>query len=97
MTSLIALLEDLSSTREPSAGLRLYLFGSATQKASTPNDIDLMLVYPNGLLDVAHRVGEFLRSTAAAPPYDVLVASETEAMQLDLVAKQAAILIWPLA
>jgi predicted nucleotidyltransferase len=78
-------------------GLEIYLFGSAMDTASTPKDIDLLLVYADGTLDDAHAVAETIRSTAAVPPYDVLVASETEAAQLDLIARQAAILLWPLA
>jgi hypothetical protein len=54
-----------------------------------------LLVYAEGLLEDAHAFAEEIRSTLAAPPYDVLVASETEAAQLNLVAKQEAVLIWP--
>ena len=76
-------------------GLQLYVFGSATTSDATPNDVDLLLVYANGRLDEAHALAEEIRSTLSAPPYDVLVASEKEAAQLNLVAKQEAVLIWP--
>jgi biotin synthase-related radical SAM superfamily protein len=97
MTRLLTLIEDMARERVLPEGLRLYLFGSAIQTSSTPTDVDLLLIYANGFLDDAHTVAESIRSTPAVPPYDVLVASETEAAQLNLVAKQAAILIWPLA
>lgn len=93
----LSLIEDLSRAGLLPEGLQIYLFGSAMDTTSTPKDIDLLLVYADGSLDDAHAVGETIRSTATVPPYDVLVASETEAAQLDLIAKQAAILIWPLA
>lgn len=93
----LSLIEDLSRTGALPKSLQIYLFGSAMDTTSTPKDIDLLLVYADGSLDDAHAVAETIRSTLASPPYDVLVASETEAAQLDLVAKQAAILIWPLA
>lgn len=91
----LPLIEDLSRAGVLPEGLQIYLFGSAMDIASTPKDIDLLLVYADGCLDDAHAVAETIRSTAAVPPYDVLVASETEAAQLGLVAKQAASLIWP--
>jgi predicted nucleotidyltransferase len=93
----LPLIEDLSRAGVLPGGLQIYLFGSAMDMASTPKDIDLLLVYADGSLDDAHAVAETIRSTAAIPPYDVLVASETEAAQLDLIAKQAAMLIWPLS
>lgn len=89
----LILIEDLSRAGVLPAGLQIYLFGSARDTA-TPKDIDLLLVYADGSLNDAHAVAETIRSAAAVPPYDVLVASETEAAQLDLVAKQAAIPIW---
>jgi predicted nucleotidyltransferase len=92
----LPLIEDLSRAGVLPEDLQIYLFGSAMDTASTPKDIDLLLVYADGYLEDAHAVAEIIRSTSAIPPYDVLVASETEAAQLDLVAKQAAILIWPL-
>ncbi len=87
------LLGELSPTVLPK-GFQLYAFGSGTRSDTTPNDVDLLLVYADGLLDKAHAFAEKIRSTLTAPPYDVLVASETEAAQLDLVAKQEAVLIW---
>jgi predicted nucleotidyltransferase len=91
----LPLIEDLSRAGVLPEGLQIYLFGSAMDMTSTPRDIDLLLVYADGSLDAAHAVAETIRSTTAVPPYDVLVASDTEAAQLDLIAKQAAILIWP--
>jgi predicted nucleotidyltransferase len=93
----LLLIEGLSRAGVLPEGLQIYLFGSAMKTTSTPKDVDLLLVYADGFLDDAHAVAETIRSTAAVPPYDVLVASETEAAQLDLIARQAAILIWPLA
>jgi predicted nucleotidyltransferase len=93
--ALESLVEELSSRTAPHEGLWLYLFGSATKSGATPNDVDLLLVYADGLLEDAHAFAEEIRSTPAAPPYDVVVASETEAAQLNLVAKQEAVLIWP--
>jgi predicted nucleotidyltransferase len=93
----LPLIEGLARAGVLPEGLQIYLFGSAMDAAPTPKDIDLLLVYADGTLDDAHAVAETIRSTAAVPPYDVLVASETEAAQLDLIAKQAAILLWPLA
>jgi hypothetical protein len=90
-----SLVEKISSRPEPHEGLWLYLFGSATKAGISPNDVDLLLVYADGLLEDAHALAEAIRSTPAAPPYDVLVASETEAAQLNLVAKQEAVRIWP--
>jgi len=93
----LPLIEDLLRAEVLPEGLQVYLFGSAMDTTSTPKDIDLLLVYTDGSLNNAHAFAETIRATAAVPPYDVLVASETEAAQLDLIAKQAAILIWPLA
>lgn len=77
------------------ARFRLYVFGSVTRANTAPNDVDLLLVYADGTLSDAHAVAKAIRSTPATPPYDVLVASETEATQLDLVAKQGAVPVWP--
>jgi hypothetical protein len=89
------LVEELSLSTALQTGLQLYVFGSATKLGATPNDVDLLLVYADGLFDDAHAFAEEIRSTLTAPPYDVLVASEREAAQLNLVAKQEAVLIWP--
>ncbi len=95
MKTVGSLVEELSLSTAWHEGFQLYVFGSAAKSGATPNDVDLLLVYAEGLLDDAHAVAEEIRSTLAAPPYDVLVASETEAAQLNLVAKQEAVLIWP--
>ncbi len=76
-------------------GLQLYVFGSAMRGAQTPGDIDLLLVYADGLLPEAHELAEHMRATLVFPPCDVLVASESEAAELDLVARQEAIAVWP--
>ena len=73
-------------------GLQLYLFGSATiPGGATPNDVDVLLVYDDGLLEAAHTLAEEIRSIPADPPYDVLVASKSETAELDLLAKQKAV------
>lgn len=78
------------SNGEP--GLTLYVFGSATRSAK-PRDVDLLLIYADGLLTAAHAYADRLRSKAISPPCDILVASETEAAQLDLIARQQAIAV----
>ena len=95
MKALGSLVEELPLSTAWKEGLQLYLFGSATKSGASPNDVDLLLIYADGLLEDAHAFAEEIRSTLAAPPYDILVASETEAAQLNLVAKQEAVLIWP--
>jgi predicted nucleotidyltransferase len=90
-----SLVEDLSRSTAWHEGFHLYVFGSATRSGATPNDVDLLLVYADGLLEDAHALAEEIRSTLAAPPYDVLVASETEEAQLNFIATQEAVLILP--
>lgn len=93
--ALEGLVDELVLSTASHEGLQLYVFGSAAKSGATPNDIDLLLIYADGLLQEAHAFAETIRSTLAVPPYDVLVASATEAAQLDLVAKQEAVLVWP--
>ena len=89
-------IEELALSMGLSEGFRLYLFGSAAEAAVSPNDVDLLLVYPDGLLGEAHVLAESIRSMMVVPMYDVMVASETEDAELGLVAKQGAVPIWPL-
>lgn len=97
VTTLASLVTELTRKGLLRDGLQLYVFGSAIGASGTPKDIDLLLIYADGLLAEAHALAEAVRSTLAAPPYDVVVASETEAKQLDLIAKQGAVPIWPTA
>jgi hypothetical protein len=83
-------LRELLGESDRPPGLTLYVFGSATRTAK-PRDVDLLLIYADGLLAAAHAYAERLRSKTVSPPCDILVASETEATQLDLIARQRAI------
>lgn len=87
--------EKLAVSKGLSEGYRLYLFGSTEQESASPNDVDLLLIYPDGLLGEAHALAASIRSMMVVPMYDVMVASETEEAELGLVAKQRAVLVWP--
>lgn len=93
---LAGLVGEIPLADVPHEGLRLYVFGSATRDAAAPRDVDLLLVYADDRLEQAHTLAGEIRRTLAVPPFDVLVASETETAQLDLIAKQQAVQIWPL-
>lgn len=77
------------------AGTTLYLFGSLWRGAPSAQDIDVLLVYPDGCLADAHALAEAIRDTNAPRMVDVLAASISEERELSLVAKQQGDKIWP--
>lgn len=93
---LAGLVGELPLSNASHQGLCLYVFGSATRAGAAPRDVDLLLVYADDRLEQAHRLAGEIRATLAVPPFDVLVASETETANLDLIARQQAVQIWPL-
>lgn len=76
-------------------GIELYLFGSSTQEKSSPSDVDVLLVYPDGDLSCGHDLAETIRELPVAEIYDVLALSESEERELEFIDGERAIRIWP--
>jgi hypothetical protein len=92
-TSLLS--KVMASSRVP-VGTALYLFGSASHGAPVANDVDVLLVYPDGHLDQAHALAESIR-TIPEQDFDVLALSSTEERELAFVRSEQAVRIWPQA
>lgn len=76
-----------------SDGMRAYAFGS-TSASKTPQDIDLLLVYPRGRLDDGHWVAELIRAIPHDPPFDVIALNVDEETETGFIRREGAQLIW---
>jgi hypothetical protein len=89
------LLNEVVAVCNAPAGTTLYLFGSASHDSDVGNDIDVLLVFPDGHLDEAHALAESIRSMPAQYFFDVLALSASEERELAFVQGEEAVLIWP--
>ena len=91
----IGLLIEAAAASGVPAGTALYLFGSFWHCDTAPNDIDVLLVYPDGHLHDAHLLAESVRSAATPYTFDVLVLSSEEERKLAFIHTERASRIWP--
>jgi predicted nucleotidyltransferase len=85
---------EVARASEVPAGTALYLFGSSCRGEATANDIDVLLVYPNGHLDQAHLLAESVRKAPTSLPFDVLALSAGEERELAFIQTERATRIW---
>lgn len=91
-TSLQRGLERLASDLSLMA---IFLFGSSLSDKSSPSDVDVLVVYPDGELERAHNLAEAIRELPAVELFDVLAMSESEERELSFVQGEHARRIWP--
>jgi predicted nucleotidyltransferase len=89
-----SLLNKVVASSQVPVGTELYLFGSVSDGTPGPNDVDVLLVYPDGRLDQAHALAESIRNIPAQD-FDVLALSATEEHELAFVRSERAVRIWP--
>jgi hypothetical protein len=77
------------------AGTRWYLFGSSVTGCKTFQDIDLLIVYPDGETARAISLMNRLEEVPAAWNLDLVVLSQAEESEVDFVAHQHGVLVWP--
>jgi predicted nucleotidyltransferase len=94
LSAAIGILIEVASASDMPAGTELYLFGSSLHGGATPNDVDVLLVYPDGHLCQAHRLAESFRNAPAPSLVDVLALSSSEERELALVQTERASPIW---
>jgi hypothetical protein len=92
-TSIGILIEAAEASDVP-ADTALYLFGSSCWNHTAANDIDVLLVYPNGYLHQANLLAESVRNAATSLQFDVLVLSAGEAHELAFIHTERASRIW---
>ncbi len=80
--SLITSIRDLVDTH---GGIDGYLFGSAARFATSPLDLDILLVYEPGLLPEAHALAQSLRDLTTYWIVDVIAMSKAEEEDLNFI------------
>jgi predicted nucleotidyltransferase len=90
----IRFLIEAATASDVPAGTALYMFGSSWRGQTAPNDIDVLLVYPDGHLDQAHLLAESVRNAATPYIFDVLVLSSGEERELAFIRTERASRIW---
>ncbi|MFI1619673.1 nucleotidyltransferase domain-containing protein [Streptomyces lydicus] len=76
--------------------IKLYTFGSVLRLDDhQPQDIDVLVLYKRGDLDLAHTVCNQMRELITYPPLDVLALSEDEERETDFISGAEATRIWP--
>jgi predicted nucleotidyltransferase len=90
----ISFLIGVATASDIPAGTALYLFGSFWRGHTAPNDIDVLLVYPDGHLHQAHLLAESIRNAATPHIFDVLVLSSDEERELAFIRTERASWIW---
>jgi hypothetical protein len=90
----ISFLIGAAAASDVPAGTALYLFGSFWRDHTVPNDIDVLLVYPDGHLHEAHLLAESVRNAATPYIFDVLVLSSDEERELAFIRTERASRIW---
>ncbi len=90
----IGRLVEIAEASDATAGTALYLFGSSCRGHTTPSDIDILLIYPNGHLPRVRLLAESIRSAATSLMFDVSVLSSTEEHELAFIQIERASRIW---
>jgi predicted nucleotidyltransferase len=90
-----SLLDEITASRVIPAGTTVYLFGSWLKDSASANDVDVLLVYPDGHLNEAHAFAYSIRNTSAPEFFDVLALGIAEERELAFVESERAIQIWP--
>lgn len=91
---LIAALAEATRSSDVPVGTALYVFGSACHGHKAPNDIDILVVYPDGHLTQAHLLAESVRNATSSYLFDVLVLSASEERELAFIETERASQIW---
>jgi predicted nucleotidyltransferase len=74
---------------------RWYLFGSSVTGCKNFRDIDLLIVYPDGETARAISLMNLLEEVPAAWNLDLVVLSQAEESEVDFIAYQHGVLVWP--
>lgn len=90
-----SLLNEVVAAAKPPIGTTLYRFGSSCHGSDVADDVDVLLVYPDGHLDEAHVLAESIRSMRKEYVFDVLALSASEEHELAFVQSEQAARIWP--
>jgi predicted nucleotidyltransferase len=85
----------LSACGSLATGTRWYLFGSSVTGSKSPQDIDILIVYPDGEIGRAISLMNRLEKIPAAWNLDLVVLSQAEESEVDFVAHQHGVLLWP--
>jgi hypothetical protein len=92
--ALVSALIAAAEASDVSAGTALYLFGSSCRGLTAANDVDVLLVYPNGQLHQANLLAESVRNAAIPLMFDVLSLSAGEEHELAFIQTERASRIW---
>ncbi|WP_209498994.1 nucleotidyltransferase domain-containing protein [Streptomyces sp. PvR006] len=76
--------------------VEIFFFGSITRTAADQNgDVDILVIYEEGALKLAHAFCSHLRSLTTHPPLDVIALSRQEERETSFVAIVGAKRFWP--
>lgn len=82
--------------RSESESLALYVFGSYLDPTvRRPRDLDLLLTYPEGMLEAAVATSRRLRGLAPGGRIDVTALSRDEELETQFIKRQRARQVWP--
>jgi predicted nucleotidyltransferase len=77
--------------------VHLYVFGSAAKAGGhQPSDVDILLLYREGDLSLAHDICSRIRDLITYPPIDVLALSQKEERETNFINTVNAQLIFPI-
>jgi hypothetical protein len=91
----LSFLTEVAAGSSAPPGTALYLFGSFARGQAAANDVDVLVVYPDGHLHAAHLLAESIRNAATPFVFDVLVLSSSEERELAFIQTQQGLRIWP--
>jgi hypothetical protein len=77
------------------SGTRWYIFGSSIEDYNCFHDVDLLIVYPDDDLERAISLMNLLEELPEAWNLDLVVLNQTEEAEVDFVAHEHAVLVWP--
>ncbi|MFJ9197885.1 hypothetical protein [Streptomyces flaveolus] len=76
--------------------MQLYVFGSATNPTNHhPKDVDILLVYREGDLSLAHEICNRIRELVTYPPIDILALNLEEEIETNFIEAVNAKRFWP--
>ncbi|MDX2967384.1 hypothetical protein [Streptomyces acidiscabies] len=76
--------------------VQLHVFGSAIKPDNRqPKDVDILLVYREGNLSLAHDICDRIRSLVTYPPIDILALSLEEERETNFIEGVNAKRFWP--